>query len=69
MKAKLTFLICGLCAATAVAGFENWTSKDGRKAELELVNKRLAKLKKAQKASSSSSSAPPRHPGCTNPSS
>jgi len=38
MKAKLTFLICGLCAATAVAGFENWTSKDGRKAELELVS-------------------------------
>lgn len=37
MKLPLTLLFSSFCAATAFAGFENWTSKDGRKAELELV--------------------------------
>jgi|688.fasta_scaffold34487_4 nucleoredoxin len=38
MKFPITLLIFGACAISAFAGFENWTSKDGREAELELVS-------------------------------
>lgn len=38
MKSSLIFLISGLFAGSALAGFETWTSKDGKAAELELVS-------------------------------
>lgn len=38
MKSSLILLTLGALAGSAFAGFETWTSKDGRAAELELVS-------------------------------
>lgn len=38
MKSSLILLTLGLLAGSAFAGFETWTSKDGKAAELELVS-------------------------------
>jgi len=37
MKTLLSFVLSGFCVGSAFAGFEKWTSKDGREAELELT--------------------------------
>ncbi|HVJ45433.1 MAG TPA: thioredoxin-like domain-containing protein [Luteolibacter sp.] len=38
MKSSLILLTLGFLASTAFAGFETWTSKDGKAVELELVS-------------------------------
>ena len=38
MKSSLIPLIIGLLAGQASAGFETWTSKDGKAAELDLIS-------------------------------
>jgi thiol-disulfide isomerase/thioredoxin len=38
MKSSLILIACGMLSGFATAGFETWTSKDGKAAELDLVS-------------------------------